>query len=274
MRPLYPKEGELFKQNSRARIDYTNANEGYVVVRVFDLNPNKKFKVHQQLGDKSQNFNAHPISDEVYIPLLFGSGVYNIIVYRQINGGDSDRYNTALSISLNVELVDEFRPWLYPTAYASYFPGSKVEEVSFALIKGAKNDFERFNAILHGVMDRLEYDSELAKTVSHETSFYIPSPEFVLMYGKGICFGYASVVAALARIAGIPCKIVVGWAGNQYHAWNEVYLHNKGKFAPDCPETEENSWNIVDVTFADGMNNIKIFYDLIESDFYKVHYYG
>ena len=49
-----------------------------------------------------------------------------------------------------------------------------------------------------------------------------------LKNGSGICFDYASLLAALCRIQGIPARVIVGWTDIEYHAWVEIYLENEG----------------------------------------------
>ena len=55
-------------------------------------------------------------------------------------------------------------------------------------------------------------------------SGYLPDLDQVLEKKMGICFDYASLTAALLRVQGIAVKLVIGYADNTYHAWNEVYL--------------------------------------------------
>lgn len=66
--------------------------------------------------------------------------------------------------------------------------------------------------------------------------------EFLFDSKKGFCEHYASAFVFLMRAAGVPARVVVGYAGGEYnqvgnyylvrqanaHAWAEVYLENKG----------------------------------------------
>ena len=45
---------------------------------------------------------------------------------------------------------------------------------------------------------------------------------------KGICFDYAALMTAMLRSQDIPTKLVVGYTGNLYHAWINVYLEGQG----------------------------------------------
>jgi hypothetical protein len=64
--------------------------------------------------------------------------------------------------------------------------------------------------------------------VEREPSLTMPSARDVLRTRRGDCNEHAVLVAALARAAGVPARIVAGLAyagdGFYYHAWNEVWL--------------------------------------------------
>ena len=52
--------------------------------------------------------------------------------------------------------------------------------------------------------------------------------EDLLAQKKGICFDYAALMTAMLRSQDIPTKLVVGYTGNLYHAWINVYLEGQG----------------------------------------------
>jgi transglutaminase-like putative cysteine protease len=69
-----------------------------------------------------------------------------------------------------------------------------------------------------------------------------PIAEFLFKHKKGFCEHFASSFALLARIAGIPTRVVIGYQGGKYnplgkylvvrqaeaHAWTEVWLEKRG----------------------------------------------
>jgi transglutaminase-like putative cysteine protease len=69
-----------------------------------------------------------------------------------------------------------------------------------------------------------------------------PIADFLFNHKKGFCEHFASSFALLARIAGIPTRVVIGYQGGKYnplgkyllvrqaeaHAWTEVWLENRG----------------------------------------------
>jgi hypothetical protein len=64
--------------------------------------------------------------------------------------------------------------------------------------------------------------------VTQAPSLTVPSARDVLRVLRGDCNEHAVLVAALARAAGVPARVVAGLAyvddGFYYHAWNEVWL--------------------------------------------------
>jgi transglutaminase-like putative cysteine protease len=68
---------------------------------------------------------------------------------------------------------------------------------------------------------------------------YIPDINETFKSGKGICYDFSSLFAAMLRSAGIPAKLVKGYTDNAvgYHAWNEVY------------DSAAGSWVTIDTTY-------------------------
>ena len=64
---------------------------------------------------------------------------------------------------------------------------------------------------------------------------------------------YASLAAAMMRSVGIPCKLLTGYVGDDqiYHAWNCIYLRNRGWIAVEI-KANASTWNRIDTTFAAG----------------------
>jgi hypothetical protein len=71
--------------------------------------------------------------------------------------------------------------------------------------------------------------------------------------GKGICFDYAAVTAAMLRGLGIPCKLVAGYAGAAYHAWIRAYSEETG-WVNQLIYFDGKGWKLMDPTFASAGN--------------------
>jgi transglutaminase/protease-like cytokinesis protein 3 len=114
----------------------------------------------------------------------------------------------------------------------------------------------------------LEYDHEKAATVQ---SGYLPVLDEVLAQGKGICFDYAAVMTAMLRAQEVPCKLVVGYAGDIYHAWVSVWTEEHG-WVDGAILFDGKVWKRMDPTFASSGQRSDEIMDFIENGNYTVKY--
>ena len=100
------------------------------------------------------------------------------------------------------------------------------------------------------IRDHIAYDRDKAATVQ---SGYLPDPDATLAAGKGICFDYAALAAAMLRSQGIPTKLITGYVsqGELYHAWNMIWLEETGWITVQI-EAPAHAWERIDLTFAAG----------------------
>ena len=235
--------GTLVKENNKAVIDYSNTKDGYIMAK-YKANTSKELRVlvtgpsgtqYQYTLKKNSTYEVYPLSD--------GSGKYSIGVYEQVDGS---KYAVAVSTQIDVKLTDEFAPFLRPNQYVNFTPESKVVEKAAELIKDKETLTDKIAAIYTFVVTNLTYDKELAQTVK---SGYLPDVDAVIAKGKGICFDYAAVMAAMLRSQGIPTRLVVGYAGQSYHAWIDVYSETEG-WINNVIFFDGKEWKLMDPTFA------------------------
>jgi transglutaminase-like putative cysteine protease len=108
------------------------------------------------------------------------------------------------------------------------------------LTEGLSTDSKKIKAIYDYVINNLSYDyGKLAKL----STTYVPDIDNTIASGKGICYDFSSVFAAMLRSQGIPAKLIKGYSPNVegYHAWNEVYNSDTGK------------WMVIDTTYDSQM---------------------
>jgi hypothetical protein len=94
----------------------------------------------------------------------------------------------------------------------------------------------------------VRYDDYKASTVK---SGYLPDPDETMRTGKGICFDYASLAAAMLRSQGVPCKLIFGYVSpnDLYHAWNMFWTAETGWVTVSYQVTGS-QWNRLDLTFS------------------------
>ena len=237
--------GDAVEQNDQAIIDYSNAQDGYIMAKYIEAT-DLKIKLLITVPDGVQyTYSLYPGSDFEVFPLSGGDGEYSIGVFRQV---EDTRYAMVLSTTINVALVNEFAPFLRPNQYVNFNQNTEAVRKAAELTAGISDLLEKVAVIYHFVTTNVVYDVELAQTVE---SGYLPDVDRTLSTGKGICFDYAALMSAMLRSQGIPTKLVIGYTGDQYHAWISVFSEEYG-WLDDIILFDGETWSLVDPTFAAG----------------------
>lgn len=224
--------GTLVKTSDKAEIDYSNTADGYVMVR-YKASTTKRLKAQVKGPTTTYTYNLTAGKWETF-PLSDGNGSYQIVVYENVSG---TKYATVLSQSCTVTLKDEFAPFLRPNQYVDYSNAVNTVAKAKELTAGMTDPLAKVQAVYNYVVKNITYDKQKAATVQ---SGYLPVLDTVLATKTGICFDYAALMTGMLRSQGVPCKLVVGYAGTAYHAWISVW-------------SEENGW-IDGVIYFDGVN--------------------
>lgn len=233
--------GTLVKENAKGTVDYSNTADGYVMAR-YVATTAKKLKAQVKGPAITYTYNITP-DTWVAFPLSDGDGDYQVTLYEQISG---TKYATALAASFPVKLTDEFAPFLHPNQYVDYAASPKTLAKAKELTKGKTDALEKVAAVYEYVIANVTYDKKLAATVQ---SGYLPVLDTVLTKKTGICFDYASLMTGMLRSQGVPCKLVVGYAGKAYHAWINVWSEETG-WIENAIYFDGTTWQRMDPTFA------------------------
>ena len=239
--PVCEASGEKVKKTDSAIIDYSNIEDGYVMVKYLKKT-SKKLKAQAKGPETTYTYNL-TAKEWTILPLSDGSGKYQISVFQNTSG---NKYAAAASVSFEVELTDEFAPFIRPNQYVNYSGAEKTVAKAAALCKKADSELKKVEKIYNYVVKNFTYDKEKAQTVK---SGYLPDLDQVLEEKKGICFDYAAVMAGMLRSQGVPCKLVIGYAGEAYHAWISVYVEGEG-WVDGVIFFDGHSWQRMDPTFA------------------------
>jgi transglutaminase-like putative cysteine protease len=170
-----------------------------------------------------------------------GSGTYTVGVYENLY---DEKYTPLLSQDVAVELDDELEPFLYPNQLVDFAVGDRTVQLSQELAANATSDVEAVDQIYLHVVQNISYDYDKAESVAPG---YLPSNDETLASGKGICFDFASLAASLMRAQRLPTRLEVGYCGQAYHAWIEVYTAEKGWIRKKI-EFTGGSWVLMDPT--------------------------
>ncbi len=207
----------VFLGKGGAQVDLGHTGEGYVSV-LADLT-DKELRVRITRNQVAYTYTLSQQGNAEAYPLQLGDGRYKIEVLRQIKGSS---YEMLAETEFDVRLDDFLAPYRTPNQFVNYRPGMAVVAKARELCANAKSEKAAVDAVLSYIKKNIKYDNKKAKTVK---TGYLPNLDQILSARKGICFDYASLMAAMLRDQGIPTQLVIGYVnGTYYHAWNKVFV--------------------------------------------------
>lgn len=228
-------------KSEEATVDYTNISDGYIMVR-YDVPTDSRIKAQVGSADVQYTYSLEPCTWTAF-PLSEGSGEYTVNVLRNIG---NSRYALVLSTNVYADIKDEFSPFLRSNQYVNYADAPNAVATASNLVSASGDTLETVRNIYGFVTAYLTYDYALAESV---TSGYVPDIDAVLVKKSGICFDYASLMTGMLRSLEIPCKLVVGYADELYHAWISVWVEGEG-WIDNAIHFDGKEWKFMDPTFA------------------------
>ena len=228
-------------------IDYSNASEGYVMLKSSGAGKIKAYITAPNGINYQYDFESN--GNFIVCPLQGGNGNYTIQIMENVSGSS---YRSLIKVETNVSIANANLPFLYPNYKVNFSSSSQCVNKAAELTRGMTADLHKIEAIYNYIVENIKYDKAKASSVQ---SGYNPNPDRALQEGKGICSDYSSLAAAMLRSQNIPVKMVEGNVApnNVRHAWNLIYTKEKGVIAA---KIEFNgSWKIVDTTFGASLGS-------------------
>lgn len=224
-------------------IDTSHVSEGYVAASATN-SARLKFQVVR--GDAGYNYDLPGDGTPIVCPLNMGNGTYTFRIMQNTSGNN---YVEIASAQANVQMTDEFEPYLRPNQFCSFTDSSQCVQQARQLAADAANEGDVVRAVYQWVVGNITYDYDKAAELATATG-YIPDPDATLAARSGICFDYASLSAAMLRSLGIPCQVITGYVAPDqlYHAWNMVYIN--GTWVSVEFSINPDEWTRMDLTFA------------------------
>jgi hypothetical protein len=188
---------------SGAYIDDLYKDRGFL--RIGYKGDNEKIRVRIEKENEKYYYYLNSEGNLVNFPLQMGAGKYEISV-----------------------LVNTFLNPVQPIKW-----DEELVSVTKEIIGNETDENKKFEKIHEYIINNISYDYD---KIDELTPDYAPDPYSIYESKKGICYDYASLLAAMLRIEGIPTKLIKGYytPSGVYHAWNEVYINGE--------------WMIVDTT--------------------------
>lgn len=238
-----------------AMLDFTNISRGYVGAQATGSSK-AIFTVTKEGEVVKYVMNAE--GKDQFFPLSEGDGVYTFNVYLHNGTEDPNAYLPVLESTAEVALDNGFSPFLVNSAIVDYNADSTVVSLSYEIAWHAETKLQVVQAVYEWVKDNITYDTALARSTSGPSN-YVPNLEDIISKKTGICYDYAVLVAAMLRANDIPCMLIkgnvdTGAEDTVYHAWNLIWLEERGWIAVEVPATAE-AWNQVDLTFAASLGS-------------------
>jgi len=233
---------DLAEGDDSVKIDLSATSEGMVAL---SAHAEKRLKFQAITGDVTYTYDLANDGTPGVFPLQSGNGHY---LFRVLENVAETKYAVLFQKEADVTMTDEFQPFLRPSDYSNYTEDSLCVKKAAELAAGAEDANGVVTAVFDFICSSVVYDTEKAQTVQ---SGYLPVPDETLTTGKGICFDYASLAAAMLRSQGIPTKVIFGYVSKDelYHAWNMFYTEETGWVTVDY-QVSGDSWNRLDLTFS------------------------
>lgn len=195
--------------------------------------------------DSTYTYDMHSDGTPSIFPIQMGDGTYTIRILENVSGS---KYAVVYSTEETISVADEYKPFLCSSEYVPYTKDSACVKKAQELAEAAKDANGLISSIYDFVCATVKYDKPKARTIQ---AGYMPTPDETMSTGKGICFDYASLAAAMMRSQGIPCKVIFGYVSPNevYHAWNMFYTEENGWVTAKF-EMSGKKWNRLDLTFS------------------------
>lgn len=240
---LVPEEGTADVVGDDAvSIDLSNQEKGYFLASYHGDSDKVKLQVTTQ-DSMVYTYNLPSDGSEEVFSFSDGDGSYKIGVYTNIR---DTLYATEYETSTEVNLDSSYLPFLYPNQYVWFTDQTKAVSKGAEIVRPADTDLDAVTLVYDYIVNNITYDWEEADTVQNG---YIPDVDEVLTTGKGICFDYSSLMAAMLRSQRIPTRMEIGYVGSTYHAWISTYIDEIG-WVNGIIRFDGTDWSIMDPTLA------------------------
>jgi hypothetical protein len=257
--------GVTVYENEYASLDASNISEGYLVIKYTGSSGKVKLQI---TGPNSitytYNLTVGNPTNEVF-PLQFGNGEYMVNVFEQLEG---TQYTTVFSQLLDVQIANEFGPFLYPNQYCTFSAESNAVKKAADLAYPCNNDLDVVSEVYNFMIDNIKYDYEEAETVQ---SGYLPDVDEVLSTKTGICLDYSALMCSMLRSQRIPTRMEIGYAGTAYHAWISTYITDIG-WVNGMIQFDGKEWSLMDPTFASNTEEKSLQEFIGDGENYSVKY--
>jgi len=237
-------------------IDSSDLSKGLVKIG-YAGKSTEKVKVMIEKGEGRYVYPLIPDGKIVGFPLQMGNGEYKVSVLTNVA---DNRYAYIDTKKFNLNISNQNSVYLNSIQIISWNSQSKAVVKNQEIVDGESRIPEKIDLAYDFIINNVSYDYD---KVSKLHPNYIPYPDQTIQELKGICYDYASLLAAMKRSEEIPVKLVKGYSTHVdgYHAWNEILINGE--------------WIVVDTTVDAAYNkaNMNFNFNKTKSNYTKVYEY-
>ncbi len=216
--------GKSVKKDGKMIVDCSNMSQGYIMVKA--KKTSKKLKIRVSTADEKLIYGLNGDGEYEVIPLQLGSGKYKIELFENVKGKN---YSNEGTIKLSVKMSDELSCFTYPNQYVSYNENTACVKYAQDMCKGMTDQGEIFQSVKNYVLKNFIYDYMKSASVQG-MSQQMPDIDYCWKNRMGICQDLSAMTCAMLRAENIPARLMIGTAGNIYHAWVVAVINGEEKF--------------------------------------------
>ena len=260
-----PELGEDYFAEGNVTVNVGNVSRGYFKVRhVTDVNA--LVQITNYSSGLSDFFNLEGNNEWEVFPLTRGDGVYTIRILEYYG----DRvFSVVFSLDVDVSLENQNYPFLYPSRYVRFDENSAAVALASRLAGQASNDLEAAWLIYNFITTNISFDFEFEYAVTSGVVLeHTPDIDATLASGRGICFDYAVLAAAMLRSQNIPTRLEIGYVHGIFHAWVAAYI--PGVDWGNAAHPSGGGWGLLDPTTTSANNALGFLNPIINVNEYSI----
>lgn len=219
---LWPAAGGNEQRSGKMKLDVSFLSEGYFLAAV-QKPSSHRLKLRVVKDGETLTYDLNSNGDYEVFPLQLGNGNYEVSLYENVSG---KKYSQEGRISLSVRTRLPGVSFLYPNQYVNYTQFSEAVAKAGELCAG-KGPKEAYAIICDFMKNNFVYDYIKAVTVQ---AGQLPDIDNSYAKRMGVCQDLSAITVCMLRTQGIPSRLIIGYADNQYHAWTMTKMGGTDEF--------------------------------------------
>lgn len=202
-------------------VDASHLDEGYIMAR--GPSTERRLKLRIAKDDVTLTYDLNQEGNYETFPLQLGDGEYLCTLYRCVEG---KKYSQEGAV--RVQGAGGNNAFLCPNQYVNYTQDSPAVQMSEELCNGLTTQEEKYKAIHDYIVKNFTYD--YVRAINANEVARMPDVDGTFERRSGICQDLSALAVCMLRVQGIPARLEIGYANNNYHAWLTAEVDGEEKF--------------------------------------------